>query len=370
MKIVIATSGRAHLLDCARELEKQGNEIVFFTYSPSKNFKRYGLKKGGRSLLYLMAPFEFIKRKFWCLQTWRLASFMLDKYVSFLMPKCDVFIAQSPYFSKSILRAKKKYKATVILDRGTSHVLTYNHILGKIGIERQWQWYINHDMQQYKMADFIAIASDFVRDSFLEYGVSDKKLFFNPYGVSLDCFHPTVWTGEYDCICVGQWSKRKGSHLIAAAFENTDVRVLHVGAIVDVDFPQSSNFTHIDSVPETQLPNYYSKAKVFLFPSFEDGFGLVLCQAIACGLPIICSTNTGGPTLKRLLNVNNQILVMQTLTSDSIKEAYFSIQKTIVNDGNVRTYVNAKILHNILSWDNYGKRYNEFLKNVINETLH
>jgi glycosyltransferase involved in cell wall biosynthesis len=32
-------------------------------------------------------------------------------------------------------------------------------------------------------------------------------------------------------------------------------------------------------------------------PSIEDGFGLVLSQALACGCPILASTNTGGDDL-------------------------------------------------------------------------
>lgn len=368
MKIVIATSGRAHLLDCARELENQGHEVTFFTYSPSGNFKEFGLKSGGRSLLYLMAPFELLKRKFYNLWTWRLANFMLDLFVSFLMPKCDVFIAQSPYFSRSMLKARKKYKSIIIIDRGTSHVLKYNSILEKIGVAKQWQWYINYDEQQYSLADFIAVASDFVKNSFVEYGISERKLFFNPYGVSLKCFNPTVWTCEFDCVCVGQWSKRKGSHLVVEAFKDTKVRVLHVGAIVDVEFPNCDNFVHVDSVPEAQLPKYYSKAKIFLFPSFEDGFGLVLCQAVACGLPIICSTNTGGPTLKRLLNVDKEILVMESLTPDSLRENYFKMQNFVNSDIIQRNYVDKQNLQDLLSWNAYGERYNNFL-NKINKDI-
>jgi glycosyltransferase involved in cell wall biosynthesis len=33
--------------------------------------------------------------------------------------------------------------------------------------------------------------------------------------------------------------------------------------------------------------------------SIQDGFGMVLTQALACGLPLICTTNTGGEDLLR-----------------------------------------------------------------------
>lgn len=365
MKIVVATSGRAHLLDCARELQNQGHEVVFFTYSPKKKIKEYGLKKGGVSLLKYVAIFEFFKRKFYCLVSWRLSNYILDMLVYFLMPSCDVFIAQSPYYKRCLKKAKKKFNAITILDRGTSHVLTYNSILEKIGMERQWSWYINHDKSQYSLADYICIASDFVENSFIKNGFPKEKLFVNPYGVSLNNFYPTICTGEYDCICVGQWSKRKGSNLVVDAFSGTSIRVLHVGSIIDVDFPKDKNFVHIDSVSERELVEYYKKAKIFLFPSFEDGFGLVLCQAIACGLPIICSPNTGGPTLKKILNIGNEISIMKSFTSVSLMEEYTNMSNILALDKGMRTYVDKNILESRLSWNAYGNRYDNFLKRIM-----
>jgi glycosyltransferase involved in cell wall biosynthesis len=40
-----------------------------------------------------------------------------------------------------------------------------------------------------------------------------------------------------------------------------------------------------------------SESHVLVLPSIEDGFGLVLSQALACGCPIVASTNTGGDDL-------------------------------------------------------------------------
>ena len=45
-------------------------------------------------------------------------------------------------------------------------------------------------------------------------------------------------------------------------------------------------------LPET-VANRYKDADVFVFPSLCDGFGLAALEAMASGLPVICSANSG-----------------------------------------------------------------------------
>jgi glycosyltransferase involved in cell wall biosynthesis len=50
-------------------------------------------------------------------------------------------------------------------------------------------------------------------------------------------------------------------------------------------------------VPNSELRELYSRASVFVLPSIEEGFGMVLGEAMACGCPVIASTNTGASEL-------------------------------------------------------------------------
>ena len=360
MKIVIASSGRAHLLDCARELSNQGHDVEFFVCTPQKNLRRYGFPQG-KSLLLYMGIFYLLKTYLPSEFTRQLYMEALDFFVYLLMPRCDVFIAQSPNYSRCMLKAKKKYGATCILDRGSSHIKTFNRLGRLCGQTHENKRYIRIDEQEYSYADYVAIASSFVERSFVENGYDRKKLFINPYGVSLKHFYPTKCTEEFDCIAVGGWNKRKGSHLVEEAFKGTNIRVLHVGAIGDLEFPKDENFVHIDPIPEDQLIKCYSKAKVFIFPSFDDGFGLVLCQATACGLPIVCSQNTGGPTLKQMIEDANNIYVMPEITAKALKEGV-KIQLGKCNISETRNYVESKM--NLFTWEAYGVRYNKFLNEI------
>lgn len=48
-------------------------------------------------------------------------------------------------------------------------------------------------------------------------------------------------------------------------------------------------------VPEEDMPVLYSGAKAFVFPSFYEGFGLPLLEAMACGCPVVASNTSSIP---------------------------------------------------------------------------
>jgi glycosyltransferase involved in cell wall biosynthesis len=49
--------------------------------------------------------------------------------------------------------------------------------------------------------------------------------------------------------------------------------------------------------PQAELPEAYAAADLFVFPTIEDGFGMVLTQAKAAGLPILTTENCAGSDL-------------------------------------------------------------------------
>jgi glycosyltransferase involved in cell wall biosynthesis len=64
--------------------------------------------------------------------------------------------------------------------------------------------------------------------------------------------------------------------------------------LIDHDLSQVE---FVGTVPNEQLPKHYSSAHVMVFPSIEDGFGMVIGEALACGCPVVASKHTGGSDL-------------------------------------------------------------------------
>lgn len=364
MKIVIASTGRAHLLDIARELLCQGNEVHFYSYTSKKNCVNLGFSLDNfHSLRFLMFPFLVIDKIFQKEWTRTLLRLAIDNFMALLLPKCDVFICKSPNFPYSMKKAKRK-GALVLLDRGSTHVRKFNKLLEEYKGILQPEFYCKLDEAQYKLADYIVVGSNYVADSFVEYGIPHKRLFVNNYGFGMKNFYPTeLQSDHYDLIFVGQWCKRKGCDLLKDYIETHPNRsLLHVGSVIDVQMPSTDNFKHIDSVPEPELIKYYSMAKVFILPSRDEGLALVQLQAVACGLPLVITYNTGGSDLLQYIDDNKWINIMQSFSMTEMELKVETAIKLADSQHGYRLYCHD--LENKVSWYAYGKRYNEFLKSI------
>lgn len=369
IKINILSPGRFHVCDLARELDKQGFDVKFYSFVPTKRAMKFGLpKKCSASLFVPMIPFLALSRKLFPKKTWaaKMATLFQDWLTSVVMRKCDVCISMSGSFVRAPHKAKQQ-GATIIIERGSKHIMEQKRILdaipsnkGKITVP---YWHIPREIECYDMADYVAVASQHVVRSMEKYGYPKEKLFVNPYGVDLSMFHPEPNTvKEYDVIMVGGWSSRKGCDLIVEALKDTNLRFLHVGSIVDMEFPNLPNFTHVDSVEQSQLVDYYSRAKVFVFPSREDGFGMVLSQAVACNLPIAGSNDCGAPDLKNMVDVPDYITLIDEYTPAAVlKGVKHALEKYVELDGKV--YAGSAIDN--LTWQAYGERYANFVTGIM-----
>lgn len=52
---------------------------------------------------------------------------------------------------------------------------------------------------------------------------------------------------------------------------------------------KSGHLLHLEKVPQDLIPYLYSAALAFVFPSFKEGFGLPVCEAMQCGCPVAVS---------------------------------------------------------------------------------
>lgn len=362
MKINIASPGRFHVMDLARELDKLGFDIKFYSFVPNSRAKKFGLRKEcNASLFCWMFPFLIISKLF---SRFKIITIKVQDWITgMVMRRCDVLIAMSGNYVYTLKRAKKM-GATVILERGSKHILEQKRILESApslkGNKPVPDVNVARELAGYELADYISIASQHVKQSFLQHNYPENRLFINPYGVDLKDFKPIPMKKEFDVVMVGGWSYQKGVDILIEACRDLDLRLLHVGSIGDIEFPVLEKFTHINPVDQKELINYYNKAQIFVLCSRQEGMALVQMQALACGLPIVCSMHTGGRDIAEITGMKDWVFEMKEYTVSSLKK---EIQKAL----NFAAICNTHTLElNNLSWEAYGRRYSDFLREIEN----
>ncbi len=295
---------------------------------------------------------------------------MMDWVIAWKLERCDVFIGMSGLCLKSAQRAREKYGAWIFIERGSTHILRQKEILDQLrqlGMpgEGVSSFDLQRELASYELADVITIPSLHVEESFQPYGHLREKLFRNPYGADLTCFSATTtpdWQ-QPTLLFVGQWGFRKGCDLLEPIMEKLPgVRLMHVGGLGDYPWPKAGNFEHCPAVNEWELPKYYAQAHVFVLASREEGFAKVLLQAAACGLPIVCTDQTGGRDLQQMVGAANFVKVVACDDVDAFAAAVRQALDYARAHPGLRSLPDA--VREQVSWRSYGQRYSAKLAEV------
>jgi glycosyltransferase involved in cell wall biosynthesis len=175
---------------------------------------------------------------------------------------------------------------------------------------------VERELREYALADQVFVPSKFVLESFRQRNFSDDKLFKSSFGVNLDKFKYERKSFNMDqplkCIFTSARSVRKGVRYLTEAFKAFDANQAKLVLVGDQEvgieafLPRGENVEIHNHVPQDTLLSYYRQSDVFIHPSIEEGLALVQAQAMAAGLVLICTTNTGGEDLLMLSNEKPQ----------------------------------------------------------------
>ena len=157
------------------------------------------------------------------------------------------------------------------------------------------------------LADTIFVASRFTQSTLKSYPGAVKSVEVIPYGTPppVEGERPqTDGARPLRVIYVGSLSQRKGiSYLFDAVSRlGPAVTLTVVGRKVgrcDALDKECAKHRWIESLPHGRILEEMSGHDVLVFPSLFEGFGLVIGEALSRGLPVITTTNTGGPDLMR-----------------------------------------------------------------------
>lgn len=185
--------------------------------------------------------------------------------------------------------------------------------------------------------DFVWVPSDFNRQSFIRAGVNASKLVVVPETIDLQHFDPQAAVlppqsaistpperlsnpAIFNFLSVFKWEARKAWDTLLQGFfdefaNSTDTSKVHLYIRSNVDAENVNTFeswvqrylassglqpdqlpkVHILDrfVPYYKLPSMYKAAQAFVFPTHGEGWGLPIMEAMAMGLPVICTEWSG-----------------------------------------------------------------------------
>ncbi len=158
------------------------------------------------------------------------------------------------------------------------------------------------------LAAKILVASSFTKSTLVANGIPDERVDVIPYGVDTTRFHPAPALraapgSPLRLLFVGRINQRKGIKYLLEALRllnDSDIHLTVCGRVVDgleLFKPFANRITIRPDVSAAELVRAYQAADLFVFPSVAEGFGQVLLEALASGLPILSTTRTAAPDL-------------------------------------------------------------------------
>ncbi len=140
------------------------------------------------------------------------------------------------------------------------------------------------------------------------YNVNPNKVVIIKYGLD-----PAQFTPEWDwfkkersVIFVGRGSIGKGFDTLVDAAPRINGNIIAVASRIPKFLQRKiallSNFKVIKGIPSKELIDLYKKASVFVMPSLSEGSPLSTLEAMACGLPVVCTVEGGGGYIEHDVN--------------------------------------------------------------------
>jgi glycosyltransferase involved in cell wall biosynthesis len=286
---------------------------------------------------------------------------MFDRWVARLVAS-DNFDAVIAYENSAIctFRAANNAGAKCILDAADLHHIDQDRY-HESEFARIKARVNNSKDAEIDLADCIFTVSEFAANSYRVNIDPDKSIKVIPLGVDLDRFKPDSNPRiAFTFAFVGAGTQVKGFDIVLDAMnilisEGHVFKFVMAGGIDQSLFAGRTNLEekicNFGVINQQQLLSVYRSADCLLLPSRRESFGMVVAEAMACGVPTIVSDTVGA---KELVEEGRNGFIVPTGNRDALVDR---MRWCILNAAAVRSMsLAARAAAERYSWANYRRR--------------
>jgi starch synthase len=283
------------------------------------------------------------------------------------------FDTSSWILSKRTKKENKKFILDISIAHSVEMQKTINYLNKKYpewaaSIPFKKQKYLDFENAELNNADVIVSASSFAKKTLIKHGIPDKKIFLNPYGVDINRFqfnNKRDFTAKLKFVFIGSVTARKGVPLLVYAWQKLNPKnaeLLIIGPIGDKErklIPIMESIKVLGKIPNDSLAEIIIDCHIFIFPSYFEGFGLVILEAMASGLVVITTDATAGPDI---IENGKEGFVYNTYDEDKLIE----FMQLCMDDRELLKNISnaARKKAESFTWDAYGDRYYNIINNL------
>ncbi|NUM50616.1 MAG: glycosyltransferase family 4 protein [Flavobacteriales bacterium] len=232
----------------------------------------------------------------------------------------------------------------------------------------------------FKNTNTLTVVGENLRKIIVKEDIWKKDILVYPMGTDTSLFKPHENTRNVEktnLLFVGRIIREKGIyHLVEALpeiksqFPNVLLHIIGEGnerqeiqeRVIEMNLSEHVRF--YGHVPHSELPRYYSMADIFILPSFSEGFGLVLAEAMACGCISLCSNIE--PLNNVVENKQNGFL-LEEISAQSIAKMVISILNLpVVDQQKIKIQARKRITEN-LDLKTVASNYKKIYYHLLNE---
>lgn len=288
------------------------------------------------------------------------------------IPKCDIF--WSPHYNIPILPIMAKFRVVTIHD--AFHLAFYDtlNFMQKIYAKTIFN-------QALSRSDIVLSVSDFSRSEILKYAKTDKNIFVAPNAIDEGHFNHHCDSNALEAVAkdyglpedfvlfVGNVKPHKNLKNLLFALEKMDLNLVIVGkkdgfitgdSIISEIIRRKNLSDHIfftGYVKDADIAAIYNLAKLFVFPSLYEGFGIPPLEAQACGCPVVCSDAASLPEA-----FGDSVVYFDPYSVEDMRDKI----QMVLDDENLQNELRVKGFENIkrFSWERSAKQIIEIMESL------